>query len=299
MEIKTILVVVMPDLVNEEVLQRSEKLALRYEAAIELVMICSPVSMHSMLLSDDATLNHHEILLKPYHKQLKRYLTRLRNQGIDTQGEILCESRVYQAILGQAEKKAAQLLIKQTHKHSALANAFITNTDWHLIRESKIPLLLVKDREWGSHLSVAAAVDPVHDIEANHHLDAQLIETAHDLACNLPAELHIIHACEPIPTGLFMEFDDLFGEYDAYRERVKDHHQKALDKLLAGKVEANTLVHFEEGNVEFLLPSITEKEGIDVLVMGVVSRSALDRIMIGSTAERVLDPLKCDIWIMK
>jgi nucleotide-binding universal stress UspA family protein len=37
----------------------------------------------------------------------------------------------------------------------------------------------------------------------------------------------------------------------------------------------------------------------DIVVMGSISRSGLERLVIGSTAERVLEPLPCDVLLVK
>jgi len=300
MEIKTILVVVAPNVVNEQILQKAEKLAARYDASLYLLMVCSDNANLSTFMPDNmANQNISEYLIKSHSKQIKHYLTRLHNQGIAAQGEAVSMKPLYTAILKKAEDVGANLIVKQTHHHSALSRAFITNTDWHLIRESHIPLLLVKDQEWGSHFSVAAAVDPVHTEPKHTVLDVDILQTTHDLACHLPAEMHVVHACLPIPTGIFLEFDAIAGDYSDYRNKVHQHHQQALDALLRDRVENNIEVHFEEGEPEKILPEVVRDSGIDILVMGAISRSGWDKVFIGSTAERVLDNLHCDIWIVK
>jgi universal stress protein E len=45
--------------------------------------------------------------------------------------------------------------------------------------------------------------------------------------------------------------------------------------------------------------SSTDALRADVLVMGGISRSALERFFVGSTAEAVLDKLRCDVLIVK
>jgi universal stress protein E len=46
-------------------------------------------------------------------------------------------------------------------------------------------------------------------------------------------------------------------------------------------------------------PKLSESIGASAVVMGAISRSRIDRIMIGSTAERLLDELECDVFIIK
>jgi universal stress protein E len=109
----------------------------------------------------------------------------------------------------------------------------------------------------------------------------------------------VIHAYEPIPAGVIAEFDAVIADYEFYREKVRNRHREGLDELLKSNVESSTIVHFEEGIPERVLPQVVNEAGIDLIVMGAMSRNGLDKIFVGSTAERVLDHLRCDILILK
>ncbi|MFL2545895.1 MAG: universal stress protein [Candidatus Rariloculaceae bacterium] len=48
-----------------------------------------------------------------------------------------------------------------------------------------------------------------------------------------------------------------------------------------------------------MLPELSERDNVDLIVMGAISRSGMDRVFLGNTAERVLDQLACDLLIVK
>jgi universal stress protein E len=48
-----------------------------------------------------------------------------------------------------------------------------------------------------------------------------------------------------------------------------------------------------------VLPRLVATRKVDVLIMGAVSRSLLERPVIGSTAERIIDHVDCDVFIVK
>jgi universal stress protein E len=158
-------------------------------------------------------------------------------------------------------------------------------------------------------MRLAAAVDPAlfddderqsnASVQAHHVLEHHILASAHDLACKLPAEFHVMHSYEPLATGMIAEFDTFIANYSDYREAVKKKHQQALDKLLHAEVERSCIVHFEEGSADVVLADITRREGFDIVVLGTVARSGLDRVVIGSTAERLLDNLDCDLLILR
>ena len=57
--------------------------------------------------------------------------------------------------------------------------------------------------------------------------------------------------------------------------------------------------HCDNDPVALSLPKLGESIGASAVVMGAISRSRIDRVMIGSTAERLLDELECDVFIIK
>ena len=76
-----------------------------------------------------------------------------------------------------------------------------------------------------------------------------------------------------------------------------------LDAILSQLAKTHGIpperVHVHEGDTRQLLLALTEQLRADIVVMGAIARTGLRRIFIGSTAERVLDRLSCDLWIVK
>lgn len=300
MKITKLLVVVDADKRNDILLERARRIAVAYGASIELYVAAYSSALEGSYWFDQKGLEEaHRGYVHGKQVWLAERVEALANQGIEVTGHAEWAKPLYKAVLDRADTIEADLILKQADHHSLISKALFTNTDWHLIRESSTPLLFVHEKEWSSHLSIAAAVDPLHIHSKPEGLDETLLQSAHELACKLPGELHVIHAYEPVPTGVIAEFDAIVADYEAYREKVRQHHREGLDELLKKNVEPSTLVHFEEGLPEMVLPLVVKEVDIDLIVMGAVSRSGLDKIFVGSTAERVLDNLSCDILIIK
>ncbi|WP_250657776.1 universal stress protein [Alkalimarinus coralli] len=300
MGVSKILVVIDPKRDNRILLERSRRLAIIYDASVELYIAAYSSAIEGSHWFDKEGLNSaHAGYIHAKQAWLANLVESLEAEGVKATGYVEWAKPLHRAVLERADCTDTSLILKQADHHSVMVKALFTNTDWHLIRESKTPLLFVHENEWGSHLSVAAAVDPLHIHSKPEDLDDKLLQSAHDLACKLPAELHVVHVYEPIPTGAIAEFDAVIADYEFYREKVRSRHRESLDELLKRNVESTTIVHFEEGIPERVLPHVVNESGIDIIVMGAVSRSGLDKIFIGSTAERVLDNLMCDILILK
>lgn len=300
MDVSKILVVIDPKKNNDIVVSRASRLAQNYNATVELYIAAFSTALESSYWFDkDGLEKAHSGYIQGKQAWLSGIVNVLKSDGVAVEGYVEWAKPLHRAVLERASSINADLIVIQAEHHSIMVRALFTNADWHLIRESEIPLLFVYENEWGSHLSVAAAVDPLHAHSKPEGLDDQLLQVAHDLACKLPGELHVIHAYEPIPAGVIAEFDSVIADYEFYREQVRDRHREGLDALLKRNVEPSTIVHFEEGIPERVLPQIVSEEDIDLIVMGAISRNGLDKLFIGSTAERVLDHLRCDILILK
>jgi len=300
MNVSKILVVIDPKKNNDMLVSRASRLALNYNASVELYIAAYSSALESSYWFDKKGLEKaHEGYIQGKKNWLNGIVNVLESEGVAVEGHVEWAKPLHRAVLERAHRISADLIVIQAEHHSLMVRALFTNADWHLIRESKVPLLFVHENEWGSHLSVAAAVDPLHAHSKPEGLDDLLLQTAHDLACKLPGELYVIHAYEPIPAGVIAEFDAIIADYEFYREKVRDRHREELDVLLKKNVEPSTIVHFEEGIPERVLPQIVNEVDIDLIVMGAMSRNGLDKLFIGSTAERVLDHLRCDILILK
>ena len=68
----------------------------------------------------------------------------------------------HEAIVRRAHSTRADLVIAATRRHRLWARLLLTNTDWELIRQCPVPVLLVKSRRPYKNPVVVAAVDPFH-----------------------------------------------------------------------------------------------------------------------------------------
>lgn len=207
------------------------------------------------------------------------------------------------AILRKLRDSKADLLVKDTHYHNVLKRTVFTNTDWELIRGCEARLLLVKPDAWQDQPAIVVAVDPTHVNDEPAALDRMLLDSAAELAKNSGGSLHIFHACDAA-TAYAVSADSIaFPVSVPVREiadSMREHHQEAMNELLGSwKTDIQYESHFIEGETRESLLTLIDDVKADVVVMGAVARSALQRMFLGSTAERVLDHLPCDLYIVK
>jgi universal stress protein E len=208
---------------------------------------------------------------------------------------------LHEGITRQVLRYEPDLVLKDTHHHSAMDRALFTNTDWHLIRECPAPLLLVRADRWPAQIKVLAAVDPLHENDKPAALDRKILDTAEHFARSLGGELHVLHACETLDTagtlgGVYLP---VAVQRDEINEKLQAAHRSALEALIAGRGIAAQRVHLRAGRPRSEMLATARALPATLVVMGAVARSGLQRVFVGSTAERVLEALPCDVLIVK
>ena len=231
--------------------------------------------------------------------QLDRLAAPLRDQGIEVFLRVRWDYPVHESLVREALREKSDLVVAESHRHGRLARVMLTNTDWQLIRLCPCPVLFVKNDRPHDKLKVLAAVDPLHAHAKPEMLDSKILEQGSELAELFNGRLHVAHSyllATPFTSGVLMEPVPLPV---SVAEQQLAEVRKAFDKLVKPYALGSRRSHLRAGNPSIELPAIAEEIGAGVVVMGAVSRSGLKRLFIGSTAERVIDHLKCDVLVIK
>ena len=228
----------------------------------------------------------------------------LRAEGLAVETHVHWDNPLYRGVVRRVEESAPDLVVKDSHYHSALRRTLFTNTDWNLIRVCPAPLLLVKAGEWPASPRFLAAVDPGHLGDKPAALDHDILDWSGLLAQRMGGEVHAVHAFFPaalLSAATGMAGMPLAGGITA--AEIVESERKRIAASLAAIVGSHAVsgerVHLEQGSASEVLPRVTESLRIAVLVMGAVSRSRLQELFLGSTAERVLERVGCDVLVVK
>lgn len=228
----------------------------------------------------------------------------LRGRGLAIETHVHWDNPLYRGIVNRVEESSPDLVVKDTHYHSALRRSLFTNTDWNLIRSCPAPLLLAKPGPWKEHPCVVAALDPNHGGDKPAALDHGILDYAQLVARATGGDVHAVHAF--FPAALLAATTGVPGlpivpgapgsdVIQAERRRITE----SLEEICRSHGLEPDRVRLEQGFAVELLPRLAETLGADLLVMGAISRSRLRELFIGSTAERILDRLHCDVLVVK
>lgn len=236
-----------------------------------------------------------------YHRKAMEQLARpLRRSGLNVDCVVAWDFPAHEAIVRYVSKHKPDLLLAESQRHGKLARWLLTNTDWELIRACPCPLWFVKIPGLPVKLSVLAAVDPLHTHAKPEQLDERIVDTAVSLTTQLAGKLHLVHAyTAPLETTRRM-LEPLRTSASARQQRLFQASITEQVEQLASRhnLPAN-LCMVKEGDAVTVIDALVRQKLIDVVVMGAVSRSASQRAFVGSTAEKVIDRLRCDLLIVK
>lgn len=236
---------------------------------------------------------------KQYVDQLEKIAAPLRKAGLIVDVSVKWDYPAYEAIVRQARRSRADLIVAECHAGRRLAPWLLHVTDWELLRTSPVPVLLVKTPARYHKPVVLAAIDPTHAYAKPSKLDDAILAAARAMTEKLNGSMHAMHAYLPedvmaasggaITAALASEM------FAAAESRAKKSFERALRKTKLPRERR----HLQCGMPVDAIPGTAREIGAALVVMGAVSRSGLKRLFIGNTAERVLNDLPCDILVVK
>jgi universal stress protein E len=278
-------------------LQRAAALATASGAALHIAAFVEPFATLS-LLDKSVQEKTRESYLQEHREWLKDEAELLRGKGIKVTTEAVWTDHALEEILQHAAEIQADLLIKDLQHEPALKRAFITPLDWHLLRESPIPVHLVSSTGNSLPRRVVAAVDPSNPEAQESGLNQRIIETANGLALQCDAELHLLHAYNPTLAYLTNVVAGSVSSGGDLVEELRSKLQTGFNALADEYGVPAEHRHFILGAPISAIADFARLNQTDVIVMGTVQRKGLDKL-IGSTTEHILYQVPCSILAVK
>ena len=133
---------------------------------------------------------------------LERIAARLRRHAIDVTISAGHDFPAYEAIVRRARLIKADLIVAECHAGRRVAPWFLHLTDWELLQQSPLPVLLVKSSRPYRRPVVLAAIDPAHAFSKPTRLDDEILRNSADIQRALHGSLHAAHAYLPLPLYL-------------------------------------------------------------------------------------------------
>jgi universal stress protein E len=278
---------------------KAAQLASALGAHLELFH-CIKTPLFVELYGSDGTLESiARTILRQQRERLERLARKLREQGHDgVSAHVQWDYPVFESIIRRANETRADLIVSERHAGRHITPGLLQLTDWELLRNSPVPVLLVKTAGVYQKPVVLAAVDPSHANAKPGNLDEHILHVAAMFSETLRGSLHAVHSYIPLPTP----FPNDLRTQGAVRALTSDIEAKAtrrFDRLLRSTDISNARRHLRAQHPINAIEDTARKLKSSIVVMGALSRSGLKRLFIGNTAESLLDSLACDFLIVK
>ncbi|MEO8443755.1 MAG: universal stress protein [Gammaproteobacteria bacterium] len=276
---RSIAVVVDPFEKSHPALQKAAALARRCGANLTLLnTFVLPQPM-----ADVAGISARELIaaaLRDRRRMLEKEAAALRRRKGGRALRVRCvvewDHPQHEAVVRHVMDAKPDLLVAEGGHHGRLARWILSNTDWELIRSCPCPLWLVRGASLPARPKLLVAVDPRHVQARRSRLDTRLMEAAHRLTGNFGGTISVVHADDP-----------------------DDSCIDAVERLAARHAVPPARRYVIPGPTTRVLPEVVAKSGADVLLLGAVSRSRPGEPFIGTTAERIIDRVECDLFVVK
>jgi universal stress protein E len=231
-------------------------------------------------------------------RALESVAQRLRRRGIKTTVRTQFDSPIYEAVIREASRSKADLIVAEQH-HGHRGASLLHLTDWELLRLTPVPVLLVKNARPYRKPKILAAIDPDHTFGKPAWLDREILNCGSMVADALHGTLHAMHAYAPIPVLAFPNGAISQADVVARSARSEAQARKKLLQAVRDAKVSHVTHHVIGRHPADAIAELAGQTHSSLVVMGAISRSGFKRLLIGNTAERVLDHLVCDVLIIK
>jgi universal stress protein E len=298
--LRNILVVMEPGADSQPAFDAAMVLARRHGSRLELLLAVFQDLHVAYFEPMTATLQEfHDSIMAGHRAMLERYVQLAAEEGVNAIGEALWGTPFHEIVLARVAATRPDLVVKHSVYHNRIERSLFTGSDWHLIRDCPVPLVMVKDAGRLAGSRILVCVDPMHTHDKPAALDKQLLGRGAALAHRLQGELHALHVFSvPAPVGVIGDAYIASAAMPPVEESLASA-RGAFAALAASHGLPADRAHFTVG-----LPArdiVEQVRALDagIVVMGAVSRRRLERWFVGSTAESVLDRLPCNVWVEK
>lgn len=299
-EYTNLLVVIDPDQAHQPALLRAIDIGRKSTAPVKMTLFLAIYDLSydiTSMLSFEERQNMQNEMVRQRQEWLSDLVEHLNVKDLQIGLQVVWHNRPYEAMVAQIYEGQHDILIKATHDHATLGSVIFTPTDWHLLRKSPVPVLLVKEQGWPENGRILTAVNLSSDNEVHEALNDKLINESKKMSQFLNAEVNLVNAYPATPVNVTIELP----EFDpaTYTDAVRGHHLLAMKALRQKHHIDEEHTFCEEGVPENIIPEVAAELKAGLVILGTTGRVGLSAIFIGNTAEHTIDQLNCDVLAIK
>lgn len=260
----------------------ADRLAEAVNADVELLRVVDPADV--VTTSTDAAAT--PAILDSRARQAERYLddAAKRFHRVQPSATRVLQGPASKVIADHARSRNSDMIVMSSHGQTGLVEALLGSVARAVVRESAIPVLILRER--------MALPQDVRGMNVIVPLDGSPVAEAVltpllPLARALDWRLHLLWATDVRDEGLERET----GPLATTRARDEQPEMLAYLERLAAKVRAggsSAAVQIESGDCAACIVRCAEPDDVDLIAIGTHGRHGIKRLVLGSVAEHVI-----------
>jgi nucleotide-binding universal stress UspA family protein len=270
--------------------ERAARVAQEQGASLTLLHVLAGPGLAQLQTWLGAGTDLEDRVLQEVREQLDATAERLRDAGRVNVEAVLRDGPVVAALLQEAERTDAGLLVLGARGAGFMRRLVIGTTSERLVRKSSRPVLVVRQTPRERYRRVLVAVD-------FSEWSAGVLEAARRLAPH--AHLVVAHAFSvPYQSRLRMAGVQQ-ATIDRYREQSRMDAMQRLHALMAaaGVPSWQWEPRVAEGAADFCLLELEQENDCDLVVVGKQGASAAVDVLLGSVTSRVIAEGGVDVLV--
>jgi universal stress protein E len=255
-------------------------LSVKSEARLTFLSINKTFNLLSYLTSFNQQQQQHAKRLKDEIDKISLVLQRESNNINFKQ---IDQGQEHKAILQELGNQDYDLVLKQKPQkhHNYLGLAM--SCDWHLLRESSVPIMFVTDNRWEIHGKILTAIENQYNDPAHQHVNLKLLRTTCQLSQLLRSDIHLL--------SCYTQQSSANNQHTASWQDLVELSDQApeFDKEL----------HLIEGAPEDQISLLAQKHQMNMVLLGTNEHDNMTNRVAGHTSEHIIDSLTCDVLAIK
>ncbi|MBQ8706590.1 MAG: universal stress protein UspE [Succinivibrionaceae bacterium] len=223
----------------------------------------------------------------------------IREQGLENKNLTVkvVWARSAGGAMGRELKQGNYDLIIKACAENGVINSFLqTPIDWKLLRKAKIPVILVKEKNWEPDGAILVALC-FTELGFCNRVNRKLLREAQILSKITGCRIHLVNAVH-IP--MLNTYIDVPGYLPStYNEAVMNDHAAKIKRYADDHRIPLENIHVRSGSPEEVIPRVAEELDAVAVIMGCVGRDGFSGTVIGNTAEMIMDEMSCDLIVIK
>ncbi|WP_340678838.1 universal stress protein [Paraglaciecola sp.] len=292
MKIENILVISDRQDKQQKALAHSQLMAERYGAKLHVVAFnYEHLASLSHSLNKTQILEAKDNILQTHQQWLSE---KIKDQGLQdyATNEVVWEKDIATWVSQHCATKSYDLIIKTGNRSEG---TFYVPTDWHLMRNGVVPVMLVADKKWHKKRTIMVSLDLATKVRTKQSLNKKLVDAAITLgaATGMP-----IHYCFCLPLSPVLKDLGLVNKRAAI-EKASIKYLPLIHKMLGEQTVTAEQIHIKAGEASKVIPSVASKVFADLVIIGSVGRKGIKAKLMGNTAESILALLKTDVMVIQ